>query len=629
MTGSKYKKDIITLVPNCINRIIPGGIKWEMNQPGISNPTACIRHSMLIARLLLVSLTSCFYLISPPQSPLGIKIMVVMAMITAVLLTRNLYGSSEIDDILVSIYDPCKIIGQQDPPASENRKPYLLLTIITIEVMGTALVTMPTGGLDSPFVWYALSPIIAAAFYLPFYYSWLTTGLFLSVSLILRYTLLGSSIPLTLELFNHSSLIMIFCLCTALAQLAAALYRKLALAYSELEKAHADSENALAHISSLYQVLEACSAGEDRAQMANVLAAYTAKLCGRPSACFIVRDNGIWGKEAAATRLLRLGGEENPLSYRIWEEEVNLIWEQIESKVDHSDLTWETAGGQRIKYQPITSSGECFGVLAYLDDGGSLPEKDNADGRESLSFLAGLGGIALERLETDKLWGRLLISEEQNRIANEIHDGVAQYLFSMVCAVHALSQQEFSLRDNRVQQQLKLLEDTASRASRELKASIYGLSPLRRGESIFVENIASYLDSLGQLHGIQVDLQTEGNEEAISPALRKALYRMVREASSNAIRHGKCSRLRVRLDMYPGQTRLEIEDNGCGWKFREIRSDEKAGLGLRNMTHTAEIFHGELNIQSGPGKGTTIRCIIPKPVAEKQQQEPVYKIGIY
>ncbi len=626
MTDGIDKRGTKTMVPNFIRSVLADKIKWEMNQPGISNPTACIRHSMLIARLLLISLTSFFYLIGPPQSPLSIKIMVVMAMMTAVLLTRNLYGSSEIDDILIRIYDPQKLTGQANPPASASQKPYLLLTIIGIETLGTAMLTVPTGGLDSPFVWYALSPIIAAAFYLPFYYSWITMGLFLSFALLFRYTLLEISSPLTWELLQHMSLIMLFCLCTALAQLAASLYRNLSLAYSQLDKAHQESEKAFAHISSLYQVMEACSAGEDCVQMADLLAGYAARLCQRPSACLMIQERNREEDIESMETLLRMGGDQNPLDHTVWEKEMNQIWNRIEP--DMTDvLSWDIGLDHRLVYHPITSHGECFGILAYLEH---RRQKDqNTDQEKSLAFLAGLGGITLERLKTDKLWGRLLVSEEQNRIANEIHDGVAQYLFSSVCAVHTLSQQKSNLQDENIQQQLKLLQDTFNRASRELKASIYGLSPHKRGESIFVETMASYLDGLGKLHGIQVDLQAEGSEEVISPALRKALYRMVREASSNALRHGKCSSIKVSLGMYPGQTLLEVQDNGTGWKFKGLRADEKAGLGLRNMVQAAELFGGELEIESRYGKGTTIRCVIPKAAPNDEKEVLKYETGTY
>jgi signal transduction histidine kinase len=84
---------------------------------------------------------------------------------------------------------------------------------------------------------------------------------------------------------------------------------------------------------------------------------------------------------------------------------------------------------------------------------------------KSLSFLANLGGITLDRLQADNLYTQLLISEEQNRIASEIHDGVSQYLFSLGCSLHNLSKQQLNLQDVTVQQQLKLLESLVNRAS--------------------------------------------------------------------------------------------------------------------------------------------------------------------
>ena len=168
-----------------------------------------------------------------------------------------------------------------------------------------------------------------------------------------------------------------------------------------------------------------------------------------------------------------------------------------------------------------------------------------------------------------------------------------------------------------IREQFKLIEATAGRASQELRASIYQLSPYKRGEAIFLDKLASFLDELGRLNGIHVDLEAEGSEEVLSPALRKGLYRIVREASSNALRHGKCSSLHVSLSMSPVQTILEIRDNGCGYQaYNHIPAAAHGGLGIQNMQHLATRFNGAMEIHSQLGQGTLIRCSFPKRMEE-------------
>ncbi|NLB51607.1 MAG: sensor histidine kinase [Syntrophomonadaceae bacterium] len=609
--ASHFEKRIKDIFPNLFNFLNKHALTGKTNDLNHINPTVYIRKALLTARFLLVFLTSLFYLAGPPQSALHIKISVVLAMLAAVILAQSLYNNKEIVDLLFHIYDPYKTIR------SCKSKKSLLLFLLGIEITGTVLVTLPTGGLSSPFVWYALSPIMVSAFYLRTNNSWLTMGLFLTATLLLHSTLMGFALFEMSVLVNHMSLIMIFCITTALCQMFAVLFKELARAHSKLEAAHVESKNALAHTTSLYQALEACSYGEDHLQIADILAEYAARLCRRPAACFIKEAGSVWLDSGLNSRHLKIAGEFSELYYRPWEQQLDQLCNQLTHE-QNAVLPCSWDHNCSLICQPLYYHGESFGILSCLAP--RDPDNSFENNMKSLSFLAGLGAITLERLQADKLFGRLLVSEEQNRIANDIHDGVAQYLFSMACSLHLIGQQNTSVKDPKVQQQLKLLENLASKAARELKASIYGLSPHKRGENIFVEMINSYLDDLGRMHGIRVDLQAEGNESVLSPSLRKALYRLIREACSNAIRHGKCESLTVSLKMDMKQILIEIQDDGCGLHWKKIKELKKNGLGLGNMIQTAERYGGKLEIDSVKGKGTTIRCMIPHLLPDMEKE---------
>lgn len=568
------------------------------------NPENYIRRSLFIIRYLLFILTSVFYLAAPPFSPMPIKIIVVLSFLAAAILSQNLYDSWDI-----------KRLYHNDFPDVENKNTYaqnetiIPLKLIVIETIGVAFLILPTGGLDSHFVWYALNPIIAAVVYLPGLFCWGTLGLFLGTAIGINMVYPGFTDSPIHFISSHMSVLLVFFVTTSLAQVAISLCKRLGTAYSCLAAAHEATERSLTHISSLYQALEAFSTREDTAQLVDVLAFYASKLCEESAACFL--NEGIeYAEQDGNDTILRTANKDGLDNGIDWGKEMCRLWNRMkpDEGIMIHPINEET--GQLIAV-PVISHGQCFGLLAYLQ----TPAVKNPDEKkQALIFLAGVAGIILERLKTDKLWARLLVSEEQNRIANEIHDGVAQYLFSMVCALDTISKDEANLQDARIQEQLQLVEQTANRAARELRASIYKLSPHKRGESIFVDNLASYLDDLGRLNSIQVDLQAEGSEEVLSPALRKALYRIVREASSNAVRHGKCSSLKVSLSMSPNQSVLEIKDNGCGYKKVKANASSswKNGLGNWNMHQLANCFNGELEIQSEPGKGTLVRCTIPK-----------------
>lgn len=529
------------------------------------NMKNCERASISLLRWLLLVLTSFFYLVGPPTSSLHIKLVVVSALVIASLLAHSLY-----DTWYMKMHNPA------EDKVSEGT--YNLLLLAFAETLGIVLLIIPTGGLDSPFAWYALNPIIMAAYFAPGFYGWASLGLFLSLACGVSRLYPGYLSYLNF-ISEHLSQLLVFFLTTSMVQIAATLHKSMFRAYEKAEAAHQTSEKALYHISSLYQALEAFNSREDHEQLAEVLADFAGRLASEPAACLLQRRNS----EQSIPENMVLCHTPTPPGVEInWLDKMQHLSTRVESGNDF--LLHILGPDSRITARPIVSHGQCFGILAFWDD--NRISQTYRENKNSLQFLADLGGITLERIQSDQLWGRLLVSEEQNRISNELHDSIAQYLFSINFALHALSHEEASLQDTRIQEQLKLLSSTAQQAATELRTSIYSLNPAQRGESIFIDNLASYLDDLGRLNSVKVDLQAEGNEEILSPALRKGLYRIIREACSNAVRHGQCTSLQVKLSITPKMTVLSINDDGCS--FNSSSGNCKPGLGIRKLNITLE-----------------------------------------
>lgn len=543
---------------------------------GISLPRPCLRvlpvdragsrRMLVYYRYISWFLTSLFYLVGPPDSGLIFKLGVILALLVAGRVAVQLYEYSR--GSMVNV-----------------------LALITAETLGIALLLIPTGGFDSPFIWYALNPIFVAAGLLPGLYCWAVLGTFLLAAPAGSAYFSGGIIQIPALWQEHSWLLLVLLLLTSAAQLFYHLINRLTRTCGELAAAHQRAERALAHTTALYQALEMFTSGEDPQHLAALLANYARKLTGFPAAvcCLTQMDDQrpVWG---------------------ISDPEGLLETVRPALRADSCSESVESANGRLIRVA-VRSHSRYFGYIGCLVPPGAQAGMEE---NQALDFLAGLGAIVLERCAADELSVRLRVAEEQNRIANEIHDGVSQHLFSIVFALHALSRKDAGLQEQEVQQQLSLVQKTANQAARELRASIYRISPRKRGEGVFVAGLASYLDGLGELNGIKVNLQAEGSEDALSPALRKAFYRIVREAAGNAVRHGKCGSLKVRLRMSPAGARLEVRDDGRGFSLKEAEQRENRGLGLANMRQLAASFHGELEIGSVPGRGTVVRCIVPR-----------------
>jgi len=90
------------------------------------------------------------------------------------------------------------------------------------------------------------------------------------------------------------------------------------------------------------------------------------------------------------------------------------------------------------------------------------------------------------------------------------------------------------------------------------------------------------------------------------------LLRILREAASNAARHGRASALRVDLRMRQARLEMQIADDGCGIAPAHAKGDATHhGHGLRNMRERVQALGGELFIEAGQDRGTVIRMLIP------------------
>ncbi|NYF23613.1 sensor histidine kinase [Sporosarcina sp. JAI121] len=226
-------------------------------------------------------------------------------------------------------------------------------------------------------------------------------------------------------------------------------------------------------------------------------------------------------------------------------------------------------------------------------------------------FLAELSEIMLERIYNNQMREQMILIEEQNRIANEIHDSVSQRLFGIVCALHSLQVKSTVMTNDELNDEYLFLSESANTTLKELRAAIYRLSSMKKGSEPFFDRLKKYLGEFARLHGIRVDYQLTGDEVLISEELKHALYRIVCEACGNAVRHGQCTAIELRLSLADGQTVLEIKDNGIGFNLYDYDDKKENGIGLFNMQSIASSFIGTFSIGGLPGLGTEIRVEIP------------------
>ncbi len=208
-------------------------------------------------------------------------------------------------------------------------------------------------------------------------------------------------------------------------------------------------------------------------------------------------------------------------------------------------------------------------------------------------------------------WHRLLM-EERNRISEELHDRVSHHLFGMVYAINSLRSDWNHLTEEQKLAQLLEIQEAATTAARELRAAIFRLSSRKTATTAWIKSIESFLARMARLNGVRIRFSAPAADASLTVQHQNALYRIIAEGVGNAIRHGSCTVVDVRLTLEPDQVKLSIVDDGVGFDPSSQKADRAdAGFGLRNMRALAVSLAGKFEIVSSKGSGTRIHVWLP------------------
>ncbi|NJN43665.1 MAG: GAF domain-containing sensor histidine kinase [Anaerolineae bacterium] len=207
---------------------------------------------------------------------------------------------------------------------------------------------------------------------------------------------------------------------------------------------------------------------------------------------------------------------------------------------------------------------------------------------------------------------QLAIEQERNRIARDMHDTIAQSLFGFAFSLDAC-QEMLPENVEQVKTELGELVHTANQVRSQVRQSIFDLWPSSLTLERFQADLQSYASQCGQNRKFQVQFQASGDFERLPPALRRNLYRVTQEAVANTIHHAGVDKGQVTLTVEPHEIVLQILDDGKGFDPEKAlaRSYNREHFGLHGIAERIKAMGGECHFQSYPGKGTNILIQIP------------------
>ena len=201
---------------------------------------------------------------------------------------------------------------------------------------------------------------------------------------------------------------------------------------------------------------------------------------------------------------------------------------------------------------------------------------------------------------------------ERVRIALDLHDGPLQDLQTLRMRLGVL--QRTADRDASA---AGAIQDDLLRVVREIREISEDLRPPVLGPFGLAAAVRTLAGRLREAHpGLVIDLELQSDGTALSDAARLALYRIVQESLNNARAHGRASRVEVVYDESDRGVRLEVRDDGVGFRVPpDLHALEVAGhLGVAGMEERAESIGARLTVESAPGAGTRVLVEAPRSV---------------
>jgi len=252
---------------------------------------------------------------------------------------------------------------------------------------------------------------------------------------------------------------------------------------------------------------------------------------------------------------------------------------------------------------PISRGRRVWGTL-------SIVAKDPSQfGLDEVELLTSVGeeiGLVVENARLRRQAERLLVVQERNRLARELHDSVTQSLYSVTLFAEAGRRTALADGNEETAEYFAQIGKTGRQALKEMRLLIHKLRPSILSKEGLVRALQQRLNSVEGRAGIENQLIVKG-EVKLSPLLEDALHQIAQEALNNALKHALASEVSVCLDTSHGEyVVIRIEDNGRG--FDLAKAAQSDGMGLTSMQERAENFGGELHIQSGPDQGTIVEA---------------------
>jgi signal transduction histidine kinase len=245
---------------------------------------------------------------------------------------------------------------------------------------------------------------------------------------------------------------------------------------------------------------------------------------------------------------------------------------------------------------------------------GQLIEQQNRERKQTIDELNETNAkLAAAMEENVGLQAQLLVQareagklDERQRLAEEIHDTIAQGLTGIVAQLQAADRAGDRPVDR--DRHVATAAELARQSLAEARRSVQALRPEQLEAARLPEALADVAASWSELTGVPASVTTTGTARQLHPEVEVALLRTGQEALTNVAKHAAATRVGVTLSYMEDVVTLDVRDDGVGFEPAAVPG---TGFGLSGMRQRVQRVAGSLEVESAPGEGTAVSATVP------------------
>ena len=204
-------------------------------------------------------------------------------------------------------------------------------------------------------------------------------------------------------------------------------------------------------------------------------------------------------------------------------------------------------------------------------------------------------------------------ADERQRLAREMHDGVAQDIASLGYLVDALAARP---ADEVQEKQFAMLRERVTKVVAEVRRSVMNLrTSIGENESLGAA-ISAVARHLSEASGIPIRVRLDEQPARLRPEVEAELFRIAQEAMNNAVKHARATAIDVRCQVYAPDARITIADDGVG-----LQGGRADSHGLKIMRERAKLIGAQLTVRDNASRGLTVSVVLRAPGGQQAPPE--------